>query len=280
MSVLTPAEEGLIQAALSEDLSNKGDITSQAIFKNGDEVTASIRARENGILAGLDIAKEVFHLVDPALTLTTEQKDGNQIEQNQTILTIQGKTISILKAERTALNFLSHLSGVASETKKYVETISHTKAKILDTRKTLPGWRALQKQAVLLGGGRNHRLGLYDMVLIKDNHIAAAGSIGKALDRVQSLRKNTKIEIEVDTLDQLGEVLSHGGADIVLLDNMSPEQLIQAVQKINGKILSEASGGITLSNVKEIAESRVDFISIGALTHSVKALDFGLDIEL
>ncbi|MCI5059603.1 MAG: carboxylating nicotinate-nucleotide diphosphorylase, partial [Alphaproteobacteria bacterium] len=279
MSVLTPAEKNLIQAALSEDLSDKGDITSQAIFKNGDEVTAVICARENGILAGLDIAKEVFHLVDPALTLTTEQKDGNQIEQNQTILTIQGKTISILKAERTALNFLSHLSGVASETKKYVEILSHTKAKILDTRKTLPGWRALQKQAVLLGGGQNHRLGLYDMALIKDNHIAAAGSIGKALDRVQSLRKNTKIEIEVDTLDQLDEVLSHGGADIVLLDNMSPQQLSKAVQKIDGKMLSEASGGITLSNLKEIAESGVDFISIGALTHSVRALDFGLDIQ-
>ena len=272
----------LIKSALLEDLGESGDITSQAIFSKNDTITATLTARENGIIAGLEIAAQVFTTIDPTLTITKHVKDGENVRSNQKIITVTGTTISILKAERTALNFLSHLSGIATNTHKYTHAISGTNAQILDTRKTLPAWRKLQKYAVKMGGGTNHRFGLYDMILIKDNHIAAAGGIKNAIDNarqyVTTNNLNTKIEVEVDTLEQLDEVLNHSKVDIVLLDNMSPKQLKKAVKMVDGKIKTEASGNITLTNIKEVAKTGVDYISSGTLTHSVKAFDFGLDI--
>ncbi len=275
---ITPEIKVLIQAALREDLSNIGDITTQATIPQDKIITATINSREDGIIAGINLAEEVFKIIDEDLNVTPHVNDGDNVSSSQNILTINGNAQNILAAERTALNFLSHLSGIATETEKYVEAVKHTKAKILDTRKTLPGYRTLQKYAVKIGGGTNHRFGLYDMVLIKDNHVAAAGGVKNALDTVKNIT-NVKIEIEVDTLDQLQEVLDHGGADIVLLDNMSPETLKQAVKLCDKKIITEASGGINIDTVRAIAETGVDLISIGALTHSVKILDIGLDIE-
>ena len=269
--------QNLIDAALKEDLGNKGDITSQATIPDNKTAKMMMNARAQGILAGINIAIQVFKTVDNDLTITEHVQDGHPLKKGQKILTVEGKARQILMAERTALNFLSHLSGIASETHRYVTTIQHTKAKILDTRKTLPGYRPMQKYAVKMGGGNNHRTGLYDMVLIKDNHIAAAGGIKAALDNTAAANPSVKIEIEVDTLAQLQEVLDHGTADIVLLDNMAPEELKKAVALCEGKIITEASGGITMETIVSIAETGVDYISIGALTHSVKAFDIGLD---
>lgn len=269
--------QNLIDAALKEDLGNKGDITSQATIPDNKTAKMMMNARAQGILAGINIAIQVFKTVDNDLTITEHVQDGHPLKKGQKILTVEGNARQILMAERTALNFLSHLSGIASETHRYVTAIQHTKAKILDTRKTLPGYRAIQKYAVKMGGGNNHRTGLYDMVLIKDNHIAAAGGIKAALDNTAAANPSVKIEIEVDTLAQLQEVLDHGTADIVLLDNMAPEELKKAVALCEGKIITEASGGITMETIVSIAETGVDYISIGALTHSVKAFDIGLD---
>jgi len=274
---ITPEIKNLIQVALDEDLGEQGDITSQNTIPNDKEISVTMNAREDGVLAGLPIAIEVFKTVDETLTLETHTKDGKPLKKGQAILTIKGNAQKILAAERTALNFMTHLSGIASETARYVEIVKHTKAKILDTRKTLPGYRMLQKYAVKMGGGQNHRIGLYDMILIKDNHIASAGGVTKALDNVKNANLDVKIEIEVDTLDQLQEVIDHGTADIVLLDNMPPSDLKTAVQMCDGKITTEASGGITMDSVVKIAESGVEFISIGALTHSVTVFDIGLD---
>ena len=277
---LSPDIIHLVKTSLHEDLGEIGDITSRSTIDASTQIKAVMRSRESGIVAGVELAEFVFKEVDETLILTKQIKDGETLQENQPVLTIKGNAQSILKAERVALNFISHLSGIATKTAKYVDAVKDTKAKILDTRKTLPGYRTLHKYAVKIGGGTNHRFGLYDMILIKDNHIAGAGGIKPALNLAQKSDHNVKIEIEVDTLDQLQEVLSHGGADIVLLDNMTPEQLKQAVGIIDGRLITEASGGINLKTVRAIAESGVDFISIGALTHSVKALDIGLDIGL
>ncbi len=269
--------QNLIDSALKEDLGNEGDITSQATIPENKTATMTMNAREQGILAGIDIAVHVFKTVDNKLVITKHAQDGHPLNKGQEILTLEGNARKILMAERTALNFLSHLSGIASETHRYVTAIQHTNAKILDTRKTLPGYRTMQKYAVKMGGGTNHRTGLFDMVLIKDNHIAAAGGIKAALDNTAAANPSVKIEIEVDTLTQLQEVLNHGTADIVLLDNMTPKYLKEAVTLCSGKIITEASGGITRETIVNIAETGVDYISIGALTHSVKAFDIGLD---
>ncbi len=269
----------LIRNALAEDLGDAGDITSQSTIPETTNTTAVMRARENGIAAGVDVAKAVFKQVDPSLEIKALKNDGDTLSKGDDLLRISGKARSILKAERVALNFISHLSGIASETAKYVEAVKGTNAKILDTRKTLPCYRTLHKHAVKMGGGTNHRFGLYDMVLIKDNHIAAAGGVIPALDAVKENKLNVKIEIEVDTPEQLKNVIEHGGADIVMLDNMPPDLLKQAVELVDHKMLTEASGGVNLQTVREIAQSGVDYISIGALTHSVKALDIGLDID-
>lgn len=273
----------LIQAALHEDLNDVGDITSQSTINPNQEISASMHARENGVVAGVLLVQRVFQEVDKNIKIEIFIEDGQNVTKGQEILTITGNAQNILTGERVALNFISHLSGIATETAKYVEAVKSTKAKILDTRKTLPAYRALQKYAVKMGGGENHRFGLYDMILIKDNHIAAAGSVSQALNAAKNSNHDVKIEIEVDTLDQLDEVLAHaqngGGADIVMLDNMAPDLLKQAVKKVKGQMLTEASGGVNLDTVRAIAESGVDYISIGALTHSVKVFDIGLDIK-
>ena len=279
--------KNLVAMALREDLgkieNNKtdyiGDITTHSTIDRDTTITAYMVSREDGVVAGVIAAQYVFNTVDPNLSIEISIQDGQTVKKGDKILTINGNAQSILQAERTALNFLTHLSGIATETAKYVAAVSHTGAKILDTRKTLPGWRSLQKYAVKMGGGENHRMGLYDMVLIKDNHIAAVGGVTESLNKVKKYNPDVKIEIEVDTLEQLQEVLNDGIADIVLLDNMTPENLKTAVEMSKGKVMTEASGGITPDTVKIIAESGIDYISIGALTHSVQVFDIGLDIN-
>lgn len=268
----------LIKAALAEDLGEAGDVTSSLTIADNKIITATINARESGVVAGIPLATEVFKTFDDKVDIKIFIEDGDVLTQGQNILSVTGSARSILSAERVALNFISHLSAIATQTAKYVQAVEGTKARILDTRKTLPAYRALQKYAVKMGGGKNHRFGLYDMILIKDNHIASAGGVKAALDAAQK-SADLKIEIEVDTLDQLDEVLAHGGADIVMLDNMPPDLLKLAVEKVNGRILTEASGGVNMDTVRAIAQSGVDYISIGALTHSIKALDIGLDME-
>ncbi|MCK5285046.1 MAG: carboxylating nicotinate-nucleotide diphosphorylase [Alphaproteobacteria bacterium] len=272
------ATESLIRQALKEDLANQTDITTTLTVPDYKTATAVICTRIEGTLAGISIALKTFKMVDKNLTITLHAKDGNFLKSDQDILSIKGNAASIMIAERTALNFLTHLSGIATLTKRYVNAVKHTNTQILDTRKTIPGLRVLQKYAVKTGGGVNHRFGLYDAILIKDNHIAIAGGINNALDCVKG--QSIKIEIEVDTLEQLDMVLKHGGADIVMLDNMDIKTLQLAVDMAKGKIITEASGGITLDNVLDIAKTGVDYISIGALTHSAQALDIGLDINI
>ncbi len=276
MNPLSRAHENLVRDALKEDIGRGYDITSQNIIPNDQATKAVMRCREPGVLAGLELAETAFMLLSDQISFERHVEDGNELSAGQDILTIKGPTQTILTGERTALNFLTHLSGIATLTHQYVEAIEGTGAKILDTRKTIPGLRSLQKYAVTMGGGTNHRMGLYDAVLIKDNHIAIAGGIEQALNAVKG---QDNIEIEVDTLAQIQEVLDHGGADIVLLDNMDVETLRKAVTMAKGKIKTEASGGVTLKTVKAIAETGVDFISVGALTHSAPALDIGLDID-
>lgn len=277
MSGISRTHEYLVRDALKEDLDKGHDITSQNVVPGDHKTKAVIRARKAGILVGIELAETTFSLLSDKLVFKRHTKDGERLQAGQDILTIEGPTLSILVGERTALNFLTHLSGVATLTSQYVEAIKETKTKILDTRKTIPGLRTLQKYAVAMGGGTNHRIGLYDAVLIKDNHIAIAGGITKALD---SFVGHDNIEIEVDTLMQLQDVLGHGGAHIALLDNMDLATLKKAVQMTAGRIKLEASGGVTLETVKAIAETGVDYISVGGLTHSVPALDIGLDIDI
>jgi len=268
----------LIRQALEEDLGDHGDITSQAIFTGSEEFSAIITAREDGVLSGISLAQQTFEIVDPNLSITLHKKDGEDFIAQDKILSVAGKTLSILKAERTVLNFLSHLSGIATQTAHYIEAVKGTNAQIYDTRKTLPAYRALHKQAVRDGGGNNHRFGLYDAILIKDNHIAAAGNITRALEACKG--KSNFIQIEVDNLEQLKEVCQSNIPHAVLLDNMNPETLEKAIRLVDGKFLTEASGGIILENIRKIAETGVDRISIGALTHTVKPIDFGLDQKI
>jgi len=269
--------------ALKEDLGHGHDITTQSLIDADATMTAVVRAREEGRVAGLSVARDAFLAFNPDLSVEILTQDGVKITKGDEVLRVSGQAQSILTAERVALNFLSHMTGIASETAKYVAAVEGTGAKIVDTRKTLPNLRALQKYAVKMGGGHNHRFGLDDAILIKDNHIAAAGSIHNVLNRAAQTGHMVKIEIEVDTLDQLQQVIDHKesnpkSADIVLLDNMTPETLKQAVEMIDGRLTTEASGGVNLDTVTAIAQSGVDLISIGALTHSVKVFDFGLDI--
>lgn len=274
-----PAIDALIQQALQEDLGPQSiDITTQYTIDTAHQSKAHIVARQDGILSGIDVASKTFEKLDSSLKIKQHKDNHHSFSAGDTLLSIEGSTQSILKTERTALNFLTHLCGVATQTHLYVEKVKHTSATICCTRKTLPGLRSLQKMAVSHGGGLNHRHGLYDAILIKDNHIAAAGSIKEALSLAASNKKDHEtIEIEVDTLQQLHEVLEQGNADIVLLDNFNIEDLTKAVQDCKGSIISEASGGINLATVQAIAETGIDRISIGALTHSVMAIDIGLD---
>ncbi|MEM7618802.1 MAG: carboxylating nicotinate-nucleotide diphosphorylase, partial [Pseudomonadota bacterium] len=257
----------LVDIAFREDLGTTGDITTKSTIDSETEITTHFVSRETGIISGIPLSRYCLEKQDSSLTITEHLSDGDKVIPQDKIMSVTGKAQSILQAERIALNFMTHLSGIATETSKYVDAVSHTKAKILDTRKTLPGYRTLQKYAVKMGGGHNHRMGLHDMVLIKDNHIAAAGGIAPALEKVKTVNPGVKIEIEVDTLEQLQEVMAYENiVDFVLLDNMPPAQLKEALQIIEGKILSEASGGVNMDTVVGIAESGVDYISIGALT--------------
>jgi nicotinate-nucleotide pyrophosphorylase (carboxylating) len=272
--------EDAVRAALLEDLGRAGDITTNATIPAARQARAVIAARQPGIVAGLDLAKAAFRLLDPALSFETRIADGAAVTSGAILATIEGPARALLSAERVALNFLGRLSGIATLTSRYVAAVAHTKARIVCTRKTTPGLRTFEKYAVLCGGGFNHRFGLDDAILIKDNHIAVAGGIIPALRTVKAaIGHLVKIEIEVDTLDQLDEVLTEG-ADVVLLDNMTPSQLREAVARVKGRLLTEASGGVTLETVAAIAESGVDMISVGALTHSAKVLDVGLDIQI
>ncbi len=273
--------EDIVKTALKEDLGHGFDITSNLLIPANQSAKGILRAREDGVIAGLMVALSAFSLTDIDFDMSIMVQDGDQVKAGDTIAVIEGPARSLLTAERVALNFLSHMSGVATATARYVAEVQGTGTEICDTRKTLPGLRLLQKYAVEIGGGANHRFGLDDAILIKDNHIAVAGGIDAALDQAYMLASHTKkIEIEVDTLEQLEEVLENGKADIVLLDNFDLKALKKAVSMCEGRIVTEASGGITLENVKKIAEVGVNYISIGALTHSVKALDIALDIEI
>jgi nicotinate-nucleotide pyrophosphorylase (carboxylating) len=271
--------EPAIRAALLEDLGRAGDVTSDAVIPPGTKATAVMRAREGGVAAGLDAARIAFELVDPALHITRDKVDGDPVSPGDALLTVSGEARAILSAERVALNFACRLSGIATATRHIADAIAHTKATIVCTRKTTPGLRVFEKRAVRAGGGGNHRWGLDDAMLIKDNHIAAAGGIRSVLARARAHAGHMmKIEIEVDTLDQLAEVLAAGGADNVLLDNMAPDILRAAVAMNAGRLALEASGRITLETALAIAETGVNYLSAGWLTHSAGILDLGLDI--
>lgn len=269
--------EPAVRTALEEDLGSAGDITSALTIPDGMQAVARLIARKPGHIAGLICAEVAFRLVDPTLRFTAVMADGEAVEAGAPLATIAGPAHSLLTGERVALNFLGHLSGVATATAALVAVVAGTKARIVCTRKTIPGLRALQKYAVRCGGGFNHRFGLDDAVLVKDNHIAAAGGIAPALSRLRAgLGHMARVEVEVDTLAQLEEVLALG-VDTVLLDNMPPQMLQQAVALTKGRATLEASGNVTLATVRAIAESGVDYISSGAITHSAPNLDIGLD---
>jgi nicotinate-nucleotide pyrophosphorylase (carboxylating) len=269
--------EPLVRTALLEDLGRAGDITADAIVPADQQAQLVMTARQPGVVAGLDIARCVFQTVSPAIRLRTERPDGSTVEPGQVIATIEGPARSLLTAERTALNFMCHLSGVATATASLVAAVDGAGAQIVCTRKTTPGLRALEKYAVRAGGGANHRFGLDDAVLIKDNHIALAGGTRPAIARAKAgVGHMVKIEVEVDTLSQLEEALS-SGVDAVLLDNMTTEQLAQAVAMADRRVITEASGRITAATAPAIAATGVDLISVGWLTHSAASLDIGLD---
>ncbi len=270
----------LVEEALAEDLGRLGDITSQAVIPETATATVLMHAREDGVVAGLEFAKQAFLALDPSLEITLLAKDGDLISQMSELMRVSGNARAILSAERVALNFAGKLSGIATKTAAFVAAAGAHKARICSTRKTTPGLRMAEKYAVRMGGGMNHRLGLDDAILIKDNHIAIAGGIHPALNAAREAAGHmVKIEIEVDTLAQLEEVLENGSADIVMLDNMPPEMLKTAVNMIGGRLLTEASGGVTLDTVGAIAASGVDLISVGGLTHSARCLDIGLDFS-
>ena len=269
--------EPVVRAALEEDLGRAGDITSALTIADGTQATARLVARKPGHICGLNCAEAAFRLVDPSLGFTPAIADGDAVTAGALLATIEGPARSLLTGERVALNFLGHLSGVATATAALVQAVAGTGARIVCTRKTIPGLRALQKYAVRCGGGFNHRFGLDDAVLVKDNHIAAAGGIAPALSRLRAgLGHMVRIEVEVDTLAQLEEALTHA-VDVVLLDNMAPEMLARAVALGHGRAVLEASGNVTLATVRAIAETGVDYISAGAITHSAPNLDIGLD---
>jgi nicotinate-nucleotide pyrophosphorylase (carboxylating) len=269
--------EPIVRTALLEDLGRAGDITADAIVAADQQSSLVLRARQPGVVAGLDITRCAFQLVSPAITLKTERPDGSVVTPGEIIATIEGPARGLLTGERTALNFLCHLSGVATATASLVTAAKGTKAQIVCTRKTTPGLRALEKYAVRAGGGGNHRFGLDDAILIKDNHIALAGDVRTAIERAKAHAGHlVKIEVEVDTLAQLEQVLALG-VDAVLLDNMTIEELKQAVAMTGGKAVTEASGRITAATAKAIAATGVDLISAGWITHSSAALDIGLD---
>ncbi len=272
-----PLIDEAVRRALAEDLGDSGDITSASVVPAGAQSSAVIAARTAGVIAGVHVAMRTFNLVDDTLAVTHRVMDGVRVEPGDVVLEISGSARSILAAERVALNFVGHLSGIATATAELALIIKGTNAKVCCTRKTTPGLRALEKYAVRCGGGVNHRFGLYDAILIKDNHIAIAGGVGPAVNAAKANAGHmVKIEVEVDTLAQLDEALA-AGAHIVLLDNMDPAQLKEAVARTAGRAVTEASGSITAAKARAVAEAGVDLISVGWITHSAPCLDVGLD---
>ena len=268
----------LIEQALAEDI-GPGDVTSGAVIPEGSSSTAEIIAKEDLVLAGVPFAREVFRTLDPGVRFTPVAHDGSRVPFGSLIARVQGNTRVLLAGERVALNIMQHLSGIATLTARFVELLKGSRATILDTRKTLPGLRELEKYAVRMGGGRNHRFGLYDGVLIKDNHITAAGSIIKAMAAVRNkVHPLLMVEVEVKTLDEVREALA-AGAMMIMLDNMPPDMMKQAVNIVAGRIPVEASGNVTLETVRAIADTGVDFISSGSLTHSAPAADISMKIQ-
>ncbi len=269
----------LIDLAFAEDI-GEGDHTTLCSIPSGAVGKASLVIKEAGIVAGVDVAIKVFHKLDPHIKLDVHIKDGSNVKPGDVVFTVEGKVQSILQAERLMLNIMQRMSGVATATNRYVALIAGTGAKVLDTRKTTPGMRILEKQAVKLGGGENHRIGLFDMILLKDNHIDFAGGIKSAIsganNYLKEKNKSLKIEIEVRDLNELNEVLRVGEVDRIMLDNFTPEATKTAVELVNGRVELESSGGITSETIRSYAEAGVDFISVGALTHSVKGLDMSL----
>lgn len=270
--------EPLVRAALIEDLGPNGDVTTRAVIPASTRYRAWLNAREAGVVSGMQLAAIAFRLVDPALVVTQHRPDGSTCAPGDLLMEIEGAAASILSAERIALNFAGRLSGIATLTAAFVAQAAGTAARITCTRKTTPGLRMVEKAAVAHGGGFNHRFGLSDAILIKDNHIAAAGGIAAVLTAARArVSHMMKVELEVDTLAQLAEVLAVGGADVVLLDNMDTPTLRQAVEMVAGRLVTEASGNMALPRIAEVAATGVDYISVGALTHSARTLDLGLD---
>ena len=283
MESLTPDEVlRAVRAALEEDVGT-GDVTTLATVPQDQTASALMVAREPLVLAGMDFATTAFYELSTEVSFVLSKKDGDRVFRGEPLCKVSGPARSLLTAERVALNFVQRLSGIATFTARFVEAVQGTGARILDTRKTTPGWRRFEKYAVACGGGTNHRFGLYDMVLIKDNHLAALRTalpdpIHAAVARARGTCPELKIEVEVDTLEQLDSALA-AGADIILLDNMTPDQMRQAVEKCRGRAKTEASGGVTLEKVRAIAETGVDYISSGSLTHSARAVDIALDFQ-
>ncbi len=276
--VITEEIKRIIERALAEDIGS-GDVTSRTIIRPETQLWGNFLVKMQGVVAGLEIVREVFAQVDEKIIYTPLREDGTLVTKGDIIARVEGRGPSILTAERVALNFLQRMSGIATATRHFVEAVSGTRAKILDTRKTAPGLRVLDKLAVKLGSGHNHRFGLYDMALIKDNHIQAVGSIAEAVRRVREKTKNMLVEVEVAALAQLDEALSLE-VNRIMLDNMDLDEISEAVCRTAGRVELEASGNITLENIRQVASTGVDLISIGALTHSVKGLDISLEITL
>ncbi|HEV3244373.1 MAG TPA: carboxylating nicotinate-nucleotide diphosphorylase [Chthoniobacterales bacterium] len=269
-----------IDAALREDIGD-GDLTTDFFVPKNQQATARIVAHERATVAGTETAVEVFRRVDSATEITVLRKDGSEVNPDETVIELRGPARGILKGERVALNFLQRLSGIATMTRKFVDAAANEHVKILDTRKTTPGLRALEKAAVVAGGGANHRFGLFDMVLLKDNHLAVnAGfdAFGKTVRRFREAKSDVQIEVEADALEQVRAFLEIDGIDVILLDNMKPAQIREAIALGKDKVKFEASGGVTLKNIRQIAATGVDYISIGALTHSAGAIDFSLEL--
>ena len=278
MDIDLRAIRDLLEMALREDIGT-GDITSESVIPDDAQAVGTIKAKSDGIIAGLDVAAEIFRMLDPGVNFRKLVSDGDRVHSGQELATAEGKARSILTAERTVLNFLQRLSGIATMTSEYVSAASGYSAKIIDTRKTTPGWRVLEKYAVRVGGGYNHRFGLYDAVLIKENHIAVAGGVAEAVARARERIPHTmKIEVEVETLDQVSEAIE-SGADIIMPDNMDVGAMAEAVKLINGRVIVEASGGIRLKDIPAIAATGVDLISIGALTNAAPPLDISMYIQ-
>lgn len=266
----------LIDRALKEDIGT-GDLSTRILPEDLTGV-AKLYAKQKGVVAGLGLVEQVFQRVDPRIQVHMLLKDGDEVKVGGVALELKGTLGSILQGERTALNFLQHLSGIATATKRAVDQVAGLSVSIVDTRKTLPGWRSLQKYAVRVGGGKNHRFGLYDAVMLKDNHLAAVGGLTEAVQRIKSqVGHMTKVEVECETIDQVKEAITCG-VDVIMLDNMGLEEMREAVIYINKRAIVEASGGMREERLREVAETGVDLISIGALTHSVQALDFSLDL--